>query len=130
MPTAPAIATTSTSRRLVMRLCASMCAPSHVRPICHWGIERSRQGAGPGAALVEQRHHCVAATRRIVAPLRRVTPRTARPNRSTRQRVLPPLAVQQLLHELDALELHEPCVLLQPPVQRHAHLPGTGEYFR
>src|ERR1700682_3828452 len=44
-----------------------------------------------------------------------------------RQRILPPLPVQQFLDELDALELHQTRVPLDAPIQRHADLPRPGE---
>src|ERR1700683_2830479 len=49
------------------------------------------------------------------------------PPRLTRQRVLAPLPVQQFLYELDAPELHQLGVLLDPPVERHAYLPRPSE---
>src|ERR1700680_2307049 len=47
-----------------------------------------------------------------------------------RQRILSPLPVQQFLDELDALELHQPRVSLDAPIQRHADLPRPSEGVR
>src|SRR5690348_3371905 len=44
------------------------------------------------------------------------------------QRLLAPLAVHQLLDELDALEVHDLRVLLEPAVERHADLPRLREH--
>src|SRR5271165_5305432 len=47
--------------------------------------------------------------------------------RSVAQGLFAPLAVQQFFHKLRALEIHQLHVLLLPPVQRQADLPGTRE---
>ena len=56
--------------------------------------------------------------------------RRGRTRRSPRQRGLTPLAVHQLLDELDALEFHQLRVPLDPAIQREADLPRLGERVR
>jgi hypothetical protein len=41
--------------------------------------------------------------------------------------LLPVGAVQELFDKLDAPEIHQPGVLLEPSIERHGDLPGSGE---
>ena len=40
------------------------------------------------------------------------------------------MPIHELFRELDALELQDLNVLFQPPIERHADLPGPRKYFR
>src|SRR5690606_2704427 len=82
-----------------------------------------RPSPHPGLAYVSLHRHSEAAHRG--GPSRR----SSRGAPSSRERRLTQVAVHQLLHELDALELLQPRVLADPPIEIHAHLPGSCEGF-
>src|SRR5262249_50300437 len=45
-------------------------------------------------------------------------------------RLFPERSVHQLFDKFDAFEFQKLSILFQPPVERHAHLPGSGECLR
>ena len=40
------------------------------------------------------------------------------------------MPIHELFRELHALEFQQLSVLIQPAIERHAHLPGSGKHFR